>query len=389
MNSKHPSIDVVIVHHHAATAAARAVKSLNASLSESAMSLRIFVADNGSTAEERKLLASLPVTVIDVGRNAGYAGAINLAMSHTDADVVVVMNEDVTLTSRCLRELHAALSRGAAVAGPRFYWSDDRSFMLPCTELRTREAELAKVEAMRDPLRLHQVRTDWRRHARATWSAVDPVETISLSGAMIAFTREAWTKVGPFDDEFILYFEEDDWLHRVREAGLKSVCVPTAEAIHHHDPGSAQSAERQRWERESFQRFGVRYYGESFMQKLTAASAEPAVPPVWRELPFPTASISVCADGHSGIWIELTPSPFGFPAASFRYASELKSLSDLTAIFPEHLQGGFFVQIVDDAGCELESFRVTLPGARGGSLQPVADCAVAAQGTVIPNPHRG
>src|SRR5690348_14940391 len=129
-------MDVVIVHYHAADAVRDAVAALLRD------EVRIIVADNGSTPDERALLRSLPVTYLDVGRNAGYAGAINAAFPHTHSDFVVVMNEDVLVLPGCLAALRHALESGAAVAGPELYWDRGCTLLLPCTEERTPRNEL-------------------------------------------------------------------------------------------------------------------------------------------------------------------------------------------------------------------------------------------------------
>jgi len=41
-----------------------------------------------------------------------------------------------------------------------------------------------------------------------------------LSGALLAFRRDTWNIVGPMDDRYHLYFEEDDWLCRIARAKL-------------------------------------------------------------------------------------------------------------------------------------------------------------------------
>jgi GT2 family glycosyltransferase len=328
-------MDVVIVHHHAADAVRDAVDAL---LSDG-MPPRVIVADNGSTPDERALLQSLPVTVLDVGRNAGYAGAINAAFPHTRSDFVVVMNEDVQVLPGCLAALRDALESGGAVAGPELYWDRDCTLLLPCTEERTRRNELLKTRARRSLAALERARAEWRRHARRHWCSDIPIVSPSLSGAMLAFRRDTWDAVGPFDDAFRLYYEENDWLLRVAGAGLRPLYVPAAKAIHLHSP--SQSVERRQWEAESFVRFGNRHYGERFMRRLLLVSRREAVVPSWSNLELPSEPA----------WLEVSPSPFGFPAATMRSAGPLPRM--------EHVHGPLYLQLVDDDGRELWSAEAT------------------------------
>ena len=356
-------MDVIIVHHHATASVRDAVAALRSDAGGSNIDLNIVLADNGSTAEERALLQSLDVDYFDSGTNAGYAGAANIAFPRTRSDVILLMNEDVLVLPGCLRELHTTLRSGASVAGPQFYWDLDCRFLLPCTEERTRRNELAQVAGRQSPVNLKRARERWREHARRHWRSRDPLPTTSLSGALLAFRRETWTAVGPFDEEFRLYFEENDWLLRVARAGLRCLYVPSARAIHLHNPGQGQAPERLRWEAESFRRFGNRYYGERFMRRLLRAGRGERVVPDWE---------AFAADGNGAIridvddewvwplWVELTPSPSGFPAATTCIPEpkpESWSLPPMRGL--EFLDGVLYLQVVDDIGRELcgYSFR--------------------------------
>lgn len=267
------------MHYHATARVREAVSALRRDAESTGLSIQIFVADNGSTPDEREDLQGLAIRYLDTGRNAGYAGAVNAAFPDTSADCIVLMNEDVLTVPGCLRTLRNELLAGAAVAGPRFFWDRDKTFMLPCTERRTRRSEVFRVAAGASAGKLLRARREWRAHAMRHWRATAALPTSSLSGALLAFRRDTWSIVGPFDERYQLYFEEDDWLRRIARAGLTSLYVPHAIAIHAHDPGRARSPARLEWENESFLRFGNDYYGEAFMRRLSLLSGRRSMPP--------------------------------------------------------------------------------------------------------------
>lgn len=358
MTSARPTFDVIIVHYHAASLVRDAVSSLQRDARESGMDVTVLVADNGSTPDERQLLQSLPVTYLPTGRDAGYAGAANFAFDRTGADFLILMNEDIVVVPGCLRALHAELERGAAVAGPEFSWDLDRVFLLPCTEERTRANELAKAAGRRSAAALRRARERWRGEARRHWRAQHPMKTIALSGALLAFRRDTWMRVGPWDDRYQMYFDENDWLLRVEQAGLESSYVPEAKVIHLHNPKLMGNPDRTQWSSESFLRFGNRYYGERFMRRLFQIASRPAVIPEWKSLPVEADGTTVEIDLPEGssppLWIELTPSPFGYPAAATRITDSKARRWRLPAMrgLP-FLTGTFYLEVVDDAGREL------------------------------------
>ena len=379
-------MDVIIVHHHAATSVRDAVAALRLDASRSNILLNIVLADNGSTPEERTLLQSLNAHYLDSGRNAGYAGAVNIAFPTTRSDFILLMNEDVMVLPGCLRALHTGLMSGASVAGPQFYWDRDCIFLLPCTEERTRGNELLKVAGNRNAKQLKRARRRWREHARRHWRSRDSLPTTALSGALLAFRRDTWTAIGPFDEGFSLYFEEDDWLLRAACAGLQSLYVPSAKAIHLHNPRLAQRPERLRWEAESFGRFGNRYYGERFMQRLSLAGRRESVVPDWQAVAADSTGairLEIAEECAWPLWVELTPSPLGFPAATTRISdpqTECWPLPPLRGL--EFLDGTVYLQLVDDAGRELCSYGVQRNAASPSAIQPATRSALRPEGVL-------
>jgi hypothetical protein len=63
----------------------------------------------------------------------------------------------------------------------------------------------------------------------------------SLSGACILLRREAFERVGGFDERFFLYAEDVDLCLRLRQAGGKLMYV--AEAVVEHDRGASRATD--------------------------------------------------------------------------------------------------------------------------------------------------
>lgn len=136
---------VVLVHYHTPELAAQAIGALERDLAASGGGFQVewLLVDNGSDAAGRKLLEALPVRLLDPGRNTGYAGGVDLGVAASSAEHIVLMNPDVLVLPGCVGALVESLRRGAAAAGPRFFWDAGRRLMLPPAEPRSRRAELA------------------------------------------------------------------------------------------------------------------------------------------------------------------------------------------------------------------------------------------------------
>jgi N-acetylglucosaminyl-diphospho-decaprenol L-rhamnosyltransferase len=327
---------VILVHYHTPRLAADAVAALRADLG--GPGTEWILVDNGSDAEGRALLESLPVRLIDPGANLGYAGGVNLGVSSSTAEAVIVMNPDVLVFPGCVPALLDRLRAGAAVAGPAFYWDFGRRMLLPPGEERGRVAELLGVLSTR------AARRRWRRHARRHWEARAPLASWSLSGSLLAIRRDAWERVGPFDEGYRLFFEETDWLLRARRLGLRSEYVPAAEAVHLYNQSAAREPRSQEWFEESARRFRRLHYGAGFSVVLERLrTPEPPRLPKVTRLDLPAGAE----------WVEVSPNPAGFPAAAERLARGTESWSLPEEIAGRMPGGRWIVQVTGRDGREL------------------------------------
>ncbi len=323
-------LGIVIVHYRTPELAAECVAALRADSPGS--QARIVLVDNGSDEAGRRLLHELGgvgVEVLEPGENLGFAGGVNRGVAaclesaspHDPIDALAILNPDVLVRPGCLAGLLSELDRGAAVAGPAFFWDRGELLRLPPTERRTRRDELRAAAARGGAARAARARRHWREHAREHWLAKEPISTPWLSGGLLAFRREAWETVGPFDEGYRLYFEETDWLMRLTERGLASRLVPSARAVHLYAQSALREPAAQLWFEESAERFRHRWYGISFSRLLASQTPRSAEPE-----PLPTLSAEgidlddLCARRKDGgaIWIEVSPTYQGFPAAAER-----------------------------------------------------------------------
>ena len=216
-----PSLAVVIVHYHAARALAGAVAAIERDLERSGIAAEWCVVDNGSTAEERSVLESLD---LPVRAGHGQLGLRRWRQPGRRRDHRAERHRPQPRrrgSSRLLdRALLDELERGAGAAAPRLYWDHQRRFLLPPGEERSRDWELLSLLAKRFAGCAARARRRWRRDARRHWEATGSLASTRLSGAMLAISRAAWSRVGPFDESYRLYFEETDWLLRLEAAGL-------------------------------------------------------------------------------------------------------------------------------------------------------------------------
>lgn len=201
---------------------------------------QLVVADNDSVDGSVDLVtAEVPLArIVQLGRNAGYAAAINAAVKTADAfTAVLVLNPDVRLSAGCVAELLSAVRQpGTGIAVPRLL--DAKGELI---ESMRREPSLmrawadALVGASRAGLfpRFGEMVTDRKRYD-------EECVTDWAEGSVQLISSECWSSCGPWDESFFLYSEETEYDLRARDAGYTTRFVPSAVAVH-LEGGSAQS----------------------------------------------------------------------------------------------------------------------------------------------------
>lgn len=230
MSGSDETIAVVVVTYNSERLLADLVASLGPGLE--GIDWHLTVADNASadgTVETLRRIAPT-ATVVEMGRNAGYAAGINAGVAaaapHT---AVLVLNPDVRLRAGCGRELLKALrAPGTGIAVPRLVDGDGDLILTMRREpsiLRILgDAVLGAGRAGRYPA-LGEVVTEHRQYASEAVTAWAEGSTLLVSG-------ECWQRCAPWEESFFLYSEETDFALRARDAGFATRFTPAAQAVH-------------------------------------------------------------------------------------------------------------------------------------------------------------
>jgi GT2 family glycosyltransferase len=223
-------LSVVIVTYNSASVLPGLLDSLPAGL-EGVKQFETIVVDNDSAdnSADTALAHAIRPRVIRIGRNAGYAAAINAAAAtvRPDADLLI-LNPDVRLLPGAARLLVDRLGDSSVgVAVPRILaedgttrWSLRRepSLMTAWTEAilgGTFAARSGIGEMIGDP-------AIYEQGGLIEWA----------TGAALAVAARTRRVVGDWDESFFLYSEEVDYLRRVRESGAFVAYVPQAQVVH-------------------------------------------------------------------------------------------------------------------------------------------------------------
>ena len=237
-----PRVAVVIVTYNSASVLGGCLDSL---VDQGVRISSVVVADNASRDDSvaiARQATDLPIRTVQLGRNAGYAAAINAGIAEIRldrVDAVFVTNPDCRLRSGAIRRLADALrepGRGIAIPlvlnpGGSLQPSLRRA---PTVGRAWAEALLGGNLAGRLGT-LGELVMDPREYERAgstSWG----------TGAAMLLSAQTIRDVGPWDESFFLYSEETEYSLRARDRGHGTWYEPAAVVEHIGGEGTANAA---------------------------------------------------------------------------------------------------------------------------------------------------
>lgn len=189
---------------------------------------RVLVVDNGSTdgTEEAVRSSFPPVTVIQTGRNLGYAGGnnvgIKLALSQ-GADYVWLLNNDTVVDTKSLTALIEVAEADPSIAfvGSKIYFYEKPN-VIWCVGGTIDLAAGA--------------RTDHPGIGQEDLGQFDRnVDVGYVTGCSLLARKNVISTLGLLPEEYFLYFEETDWNIAAQRKGFRTVMAPTSHVWHKYE----------------------------------------------------------------------------------------------------------------------------------------------------------
>lgn len=206
-------ISVVIVAYNSGHILANALESIPAGC-------ETIVIDNASEDNSQEVALRFGARYIQNNENLGFGSACNVGAAASDRQYILFLNPDAVLKSDALTKLLTTLTShpGAAAVGPRLVKESGES-------------------VWRYKSILHPQMTPSLPMPEPEGTCCVPL----LTGAAILCRRDFFQKIGGFDENIFMYFEDDDLSKRLVDAGGYLIFEPEAEVTHDFGMSSGQS----------------------------------------------------------------------------------------------------------------------------------------------------
>ncbi|MDL2717729.1 MAG: glycosyltransferase family 2 protein [Acidobacteriota bacterium] len=271
-----PVISAVVVSYRSAALAVRAFESMRRDAAGSGLALETIAVVNSGDEEEARALEGAAERVLLPDRNLGFAGGLNAGLLAASGEVLVLSNPDVVLRPGALQALRAAVASDFVAAGPAFFLDEGETLHMPPGE----EPGLSALARRRLGARGSTAvfRRAVRRAQRAAREAErgETAAVTALSGALVAVSRRTLESVGPFDEGYALYYEENDWQRRLRTLGGSLRRVGAARVVHAYNRSARVEPRATAWFAESERRYFTTHFGARGAVALDALASEAA-----------------------------------------------------------------------------------------------------------------
>ena len=220
MNSAaEPEISVLIPAYNGAPWLAETLGRLAAAAG--GIPYETIIVDNASTDETVAVARKATgVKVIRNEKNLGFSRAVNQAGAASRGKVLIVINQDLHLQPNALKLLAEFLSSKNVLAGGALTFQDGT----PQPSFGPFPTLIGTLCRLLLP----------RRFRKYDFSPVsDRTRPVGwVTGAFIGFPRALFDKIGGFDGDYFMYYEDVDFCLRARRAGFPSYFLPAAQAVH-------------------------------------------------------------------------------------------------------------------------------------------------------------
>lgn len=248
-----PAVSVVIVNYNGG---ALLLECLARLLERTAVPIEILLVDNassdGSAGEASRTFPS--VRLITNSANVGFARASNQGMALARADYLLLLNPDLIVRDRAVDTVHAYMAAHpeVGICGPRILLPSGR-LDRPC-----RRSFKTPATYVHKALGLSSLFPGSRTFGRYYLSYLDERQTFEVDaviGAFLMTRRSVIDRIGPLDERFFLYCEDEDFCLRVKKAGYKVVYLGEVVTVHHKSSSARRQPLRSlyEWHRSVFQ----------------------------------------------------------------------------------------------------------------------------------------
>ncbi len=242
-------LSFIIVNYQSEKYLAKCLSSIREKVS--GVDYEIIVANNG---QKNNLEASLlsEIKCVNTGKNIGFGAGCNAGAKIARGDILCFLNPDTEMILNNISGLLNQFNKDdkLAIIGPRLVVEMSDSGV--STQWWCAGKEVTILSTILNNL-------GYKRDKKI-WESQVPIECAWVSGAAMFVKRDIFQKLGGFDENFFMYFEDIDLCKRARLAGYKVLYFPDFQIKHFGGKSFLDKKTQKRYYRKSQRRYFRKYF---------------------------------------------------------------------------------------------------------------------------------
>lgn len=195
----------------------------------------IIVVDNASIDNSVSLIKNdFPnIKIYESSKNLGFAGAVNLGVSLSNGDIIVILNPDVVVKEKWLLSLIEAFKvKEIGIVGS-IILDSNQSFIQHAGAVIKKNGITEHIELSLEEVSLEDNKGIKQKIKEKLKSKFGKNDVDYLTGASIAFRKSLHKRLNGFDEAYFPgYFEEVDFCIMAKNLGYKLILEPKSVCIH-------------------------------------------------------------------------------------------------------------------------------------------------------------
>lgn len=201
----------------------------------------VYVVDNNSADGSVEMLENeFPqVKLIKNKENKGFGTANNIAIKDSQAEYVFLLNTDTILTNNAIKIFYDFMENSKdtkiACCGGHLYSEDAQTVNNSYGVFPNLTELFLMVLGARNLFKL-LFREYYYKHVQSCiiglYKTNEIVEVDYIIGADLFIKKAVLDKIGAFDEDFFMFYEDTELGYRIKNRGFKSMIIPDAKIIH-------------------------------------------------------------------------------------------------------------------------------------------------------------
>ncbi|HOJ18800.1 MAG: glycosyltransferase family 2 protein [Ignavibacteriales bacterium] len=247
-------VSVIIVQYNGLTLTKEAIKSFMRW--HKSLNYEIILVDNGSKDFNRKeFVNDFPdLKIFELKKNEGFGKANNLGAKSASGEILYFLNNDTITNEEYLSKVEDRFNKDPEVGilGPRLL-NPDNTYQLSHGKLPSFLREIS------DKLVYFVFEKKWELPVKMLVARFDNEQyTGWVTGAAMFVRKSVFEKIGGFDENFFMYFEDKELCKRVQLRGNKIIYYPKVSLV--HLKGGSSGGDNSGFTQKEYRRSQMYYY---------------------------------------------------------------------------------------------------------------------------------